>query len=468
MAEQEDDELFDDFEVEITSLDGHSNASRPKLPRGLHLFTRQKRKSSLAITGALFLLVVFALLASIPDVRGLVTRAVLRPAQTATTNGLRLYLTGNPSWGAFTLDGIARPHLPLIGQNAPLVLSYGSHQITWQAAPFQAHHCELLVINSSTVAGSCTHDKEVSLGYIPNTSALLVSFFASLNDLPQTQRASLIAQMQTALEAEGGEDTVYPGEVYAASDQDIRAHPSLCPIVVRITLCYARANQPLIAHLNIQTDTSNTSDDPCILSQLCYFDHLDCRVLCPNFPVVFSGQATDGWNVLIPLRLLWSYTTPTGTSVATNQPDTALSGVPTYQLSALYITRDTQRWVISPFVSSVPTNSTDPLCGQAEQDTTELVNTLTNTNQSVAITQWSDLQTNLASGCLEVAEPTAGVFSTPTPTPGSQKSPLAYCLFRFGVVLAANAVAHQLWPYLPLADSYEQGIAQRLYSLLPL
>jgi hypothetical protein len=41
-------------------------------------------------------------------------------------------------------------------------------------------------------------------------------------------------------------------------------------------------------------------------------------------------------------------------------------------------------------------------------------------------------------------------------------------LFRFGVVLAANTVAHQLWPYLPVADAYEQGIAQRLYSLLAL
>jgi len=39
---------------------------------------------------------------------------------------------------------------------------------------------------------------------------------------------------------------------------------------------------------------------------------------------------------------------------------------------------------------------------------------------------------------------------------------MAYCLYRFGVLLAANDEAHRLWPYLPVADAYEQGIARRL------
>ena len=468
MAEQEDDDLLNDFEVEITSLDEAADGSRPRYFHASPFFTRRKRKTSLALTSTLFLLISFALLASIPDVRSLVLRAVIRPEQTAATSGLHLYLASNPSWGQFTLDGTARSHLPLIGQNAPLTLPYGSHQITWRAAPFQARHCELLVINSSTVAGSCTRDKEVSMGYIPGTSALIVSFFASLNDLPGGQREPLVQQMQTTLAAQGGNEMVYPGEAYAVSEQEIRAHPSLCPIVVRITLCYARASQTLEAHLKIQPDLTTAPDDPCILSELCYLNHLDCRFLCPNFPVVFSGQAADGWNVLVPVRLLWSYTTLTGNSLANDQPDTALRGVPNYQLLSLYITQKNQSWAISPFASAVPSNYTDPLCGQAVQDTTELVNTLTNSNQSIAITQWSDLETNLASGCLEIAEPTVGVFSTPTPTRTTQKPQIAYCLFHLGVVLAANTVAHQLWPYLPVADAYEQGIAQRLDSALPL
>ncbi len=45
----------------------------------------------------------------------------------------------------------------------------------------------------------------------------------------------------------------------------------------------------------------------------------------------------------------------------------------------------------------------------------------------------------------------------------STASPLvAYCLHRFGVLLAANDLAHRLWPYLPLADANEQHLAQQM------
>ena len=468
MPEQDDDDLLNDFEVEITDLGQSDKSSWPAYFRRPQLFTRRRRTISLALTTALFLLISGMLLASIPDVRRLVARTFVQPTQTAVAGGLHLYLEGNPSWGRFTLDGTSLSHLPLIGQDAPLTLSVGSHHITWQAAPFQIRACSLLVINSSTVAGSCARDKEISMGYISGSAALVVSFFASLNDLAGGQRASFVQKMQTTLTSLGGKEMVYPGEVYAISEQEISAHPSLCPIVVRITLCYARASQLLVANLNIQPDTTTTPNDPCILLELCYLNHLDCRVLCPDLPVIFSGEATEGWNVLVPVRLLWSYTTPAGSLIASEQPDTALRGVPNYQLMSLSITQNNQGWVISPFASPVPSSYTDPLCGQAVQDTTELVNTLTTSNQSVSLVQWSDQQTHLAPGCLEVTEQAPGVFSTPTPTPTSQKPQIAYCLFRFGVVLAANTTAHRLWPYLPVADAYEQGIAQRLYSLLPL
>ncbi|HEY3991600.1 MAG TPA: hypothetical protein VGM01_01865, partial [Ktedonobacteraceae bacterium] len=369
MSEREDNDLFDDFEVEITSLGRSENLAEPGPVHRLLLFTRRRRKASLALTGTLFLLISLVLLASMPDVRSLALRTVVQPQQTAAASGLHLYLAGNPSWGRFTLDGSALIHLPVIGQNAPLTLSVGSHQISWQAAPFQARHCELLVVNSSTVEGSCTRNNDVSMGYIPGTSALIVSFFASLNDLPGPQRASLIQQMQQTLAAYGGNEMVYPGEAYAVSEQEIHMHLSLCPIVVRITLCYARASQPLLARLNIQPDTTTAPNDPCIIAELCYLNHLDCRFLCPDFPVVFSGQMAEDWNVLVPVRLLWSYTTLAGGSVASDQPDTDLRGVPNYQLLSLHIARHNQGWIISPFASPVTSNYTDPLCGQAMQDT---------------------------------------------------------------------------------------------------
>lgn len=462
---RKDDEDFEkDFEVEIIDL----ATSRPTRERSWGQVLRRYRKSSLAVTSALVLLVCALLLASTADVRNLVARTLFRPPATPTANGLHLYLEGNPSWGRFEIDGVPLSHLPLVGENAPLTLPAGSHRIDWQAAPFRARSCTLLVINASAVAGSCAHDDTVSMGYIPGTPALIVSFFASLNDLSSAERTAFVEQMQTTLNSLGGSEMVYPGELYAISEEEIRAHPSLCPIVVRITVCYARATQPLVATLHIQSDTLNTSDDPCVQFDLCYLNQMNCRLLCPDLPVVFSGQAAEGWNVLTVVRLLWSYATPTGKLIADEQPDTSLRGVPHYQLLSLHITRSNQGWQISLFASPVISRYTDALCGQAIQDTTELVNTLTNNNQSISIVQWSDQHTHLAEGCLESAEAAPGVFDTSTPTPTAQKQPLAYCLFRFGVVLAANTVAHQLWPYLPVADAYEQGVAQRLYSLLPL
>jgi hypothetical protein len=63
--------------------------------------------------------------------------------------------------------------------------------------------------------------------------------------------------------------------------------------------------------------------------------------------------------------------------------------------------------------------------------------------------------TNSANGCL--AEGSLLNNFTPVPT-----LPAPQLLYRFGVLLAVNAVAHRYWPDLPVADSYEQGIAKQL------
>ena len=66
----------------------------------------------------------------------------------------------------------------------------------------------------------------------------------------------------------------------------------------------------------------------------------------------------------------------------------------------------------------------------------------------------------LAAGCVGVASPVQPVGITPTPTHAAPL--LAYCLQRFGILLAANNQAHRIWPFLPFADAYEQHLAQQL------
>jgi hypothetical protein len=44
--------------------------------------------------------------------------------------------------------------------------------------------------------------------------------------------------------------------------------------------------------------------------------------------------------------------------------------------------------------------------------------------------------------------------------------PIVYFLYRFGVFLAANDVAHKYWPTMPFANASEQQLAQQLATTL--
>ena len=65
---------------------------------------------------------------------------------------------------------------------------------------------------------------------------------------------------------------------------------------------------------------------------------------------------------------------------------------------------------------------------------------------------------NEAAGCLGVVVPAPNTTATPT----DFKQPPAYFLYRNGVLYAANALAHSEFPGVPLADGYEQSIAQQI------
>ncbi len=81
-------------------------------------------------------------------------------------------------------------------------------------------------------------------------------------------------------------------------------------------------------------------------------------------------------------------------------------------------------------------------------------------NASKLIVTWKLFEgMNLAQGCLAVAVPQQSSASTPT---AAALKAGAYFLWRFGVFLAANNLAHSYFPSLPIADSYEQHIAQNI------
>ena len=451
-------------EVEIIDLDRPAGPVLPRRPR----LTRRQRGMSLLITTALFLLVLGLLLNSTGEVRSLLARTFLKPAPTAVFNDMSVYVRGNPAWGQFTLDGHPLAHPPVIGKDRPLILTPGLHTITWHAAPFKTRSCVFTVVDPATVHSPCLSSGDVFADYEPNADygPTIISFFAPSNDLPADQHAALLQQIQQAMASYGGSEIVRPGETYAVSEQAIEANPSLCSIITRLALCFARANQLLRANLRLQMDTSTSPNDPCVLSEYCSMNHQDCRAICDDPSVLYTDQAMEGWNVDVVIRLSWSYTTLSGQLVARDQPDSAIRGNQGYQIMPVHITLDGQGWHVFPFPKNTDTGYDDPLCSQSAQDITQL--TGTPNNQNMDIQQLYANPGQVSAGCLAVLRPQPQVIVNPrTPSPGANGQPVAYFLVRFGVVLAVNDTAHQLWPYLPLADTYEKGVVRLLLSALP-
>jgi hypothetical protein len=462
MADTERDAL-DDSDVEITDLD---RPAGPLLPRRFFL-TPGQRRWSVALTCVLFVLVIGGLLASTADVRALLARTVFQPAPPIPANDLPFYVQGNPSWGSFTLDGKLIAHPPLPERDYPMLLTPGLHTLIWQAAPFKPRTCLFRVLDASTVSGPCFLSKEVSAGFVPNVSGMLFSFFASANDLPTDQQATLIQQLQAVMATYGSSELVRPGEFYAVSQQQIVADPTLCTVLARAVICDARASQPLQATLSVQLDSSTSHDDPCAVSEQCLINNQDCRELCNDPFLPYNNTPIQGWSVAIAVSLSWSYTTLSGQVVARAQPASALRGAATYQIVPVHLTRAGQGWHISPFPDNYGVAADNPLCNQAAGDTNELVSSSSG-NQEMFVQQVADMQGRGTAGCLVVLQTSPGTALNPsTPVPGMGSPQVAYCLVRFGVVLAVNHLARQSWPFLPVVDDYENNLAQTLLATLP-
>lgn len=54
------------------------------------------------------------------------------------------------------------------------------------------------------------------------------------------------------------------------------------------------------------------------------------------------------------------------------------------------------------------------------------------------------------------------LLASASPNTPAVPAPPAYYLYRFGVLLAANDLAHRYFPSLPIADTYEQTSAQQI------
>jgi hypothetical protein len=459
MGDLESEQPQDDFEIEITDIDELEAAGSSSKPLRLlpsPRFLPRQRRQQLAITSAIVVLAVLLILGSTASVRELVGSALIGPTPTsvpASGPGADLfYIAANPPWGRFSIDGHQVAHLPRINVDPPLRLSQGQHVLIWHVDPFPPQSC-ILSVPARYRTDTCTEYGSI------------ITFAASLNMLPATQRTLLIQAIQAALDTTQSSETIQPGELYAFAPVISGSENNPCRITTQSILCFAATKQPLRATLRFQLDTSTSADAPCSISQACILNGQDCRSFCdaPGGTIAPSAIIPE-WNVLAVVRSLWEYVTLDGQIIAHDQADTFIAEMANDHFVPLSITWNNPGWQVSALFSNSQAHFNDTVCDSAIGDAQALAGAFVINNLPLQVKERSVSGANPAAGCVVVI--TQGRVTGPRPTLTTAKPLVAYCLHRFGVLLAANDIAHRFWPYLPVADAYEQRLAQQLASEL--
>lgn len=410
----------------------------------------RQRRHRLVTFITLSCIALLIILASTPAVRnlasGLIARVTALPTPTPTlpSEETEFYVQGDPPWGHLAINGRLLSAVPAPGAAVPLHLSPGHYTLQWQAAPFTPQTCSLSV-PPDYASDTCVDNSVIQVSN--GASVSIISFEVSLDNLPAQQRIALVTAAQTALNGAQSRTIVRPGERYAL--------PASCsasqPLPGQLSGCFGVAHQPLSATLHFQLDTDAVANASCASpepQQPCSFSSQNCHLFC-------GGFSPPAWNVLAPVRDLFTFTLPDGHVVVQDVPD----NLSEESLLSLQITWDQAGWHVSPQLDGAQSFFGLPTCEPLALNTNLLGDPqVTTPSLSLESLQFSyAVGSSLADGCVAVA--TDHPLSSGTPTPSSPPAQSAYLLYRFGIILAANSTAHRYWPYLPVADPYEQQLA---------
>lgn len=457
----------DDFVIEMIDLDTLVEEPAAKSPGGRYEHgdraeiiqptpvrvslrsTRTQRQRMLRISGSVAVIIVALLLIlnSIVPVHTLLQLAAgptPRPTSTLPPNIDHFYLDASPPWGELTLD-----RLPFtFSTNVPVQLSPGHHQFVWQANPFPSIRCTLSV--PLNVKDTCKH---ITIATSVNGSASTaqeVTFYDTLNMLPDAQQTALIQAAQGALDAVQSTTTVQPGEHF-----------------IHITGSHTTdvATQPLHATLHFDLKVGNPELESAIcaneFSSECYFLHRfmsqdvsqNCDWFCTEPDTYSTLTVPNYWQAVVIAQEYWDFTSLDGSAIAVDQPDTLLNSTNSAHFIYLNILWDGTHWLAS--FNAQGGNAYNPLaCLAANNELNEIPPPVGLNGFGFSVTSAAIP----AAGCVESVQSTAASPSSSVPV----SPPQALCLYRFGILLAANALAHRYWPSMLLANPYEQSLAKRL------
>ncbi len=458
-----DPEQGDDLQIEVSSLQPSSATSEPSAEstaaKPLFASTRSRlaqRRRGIIVTGVLVVTLV-ALTLTIAPTREALLGAVLGPTPTATmpvpAGEDNLYVSISPHWGAVTLDGKPLTNLPIEGIDQPFHLARGVHRIRWRFPPIIDISCRLTAPTAS--GDTCP----LRVGILPGKKGIasVVTLQLSLANLAPAYRVPLLSAINAALNAHQSSETVRTGESYVDLAQ------SGTPTV---------AAQPLRATLSFVSDAENPRAQ-CVAIDSgpganCMMNG-DCREICTAPWQPPPTSADSSWQAYVVAHPEWSYATLDGRAVADDQPD--LGGQLQFLGSdehpmPITIGWDSSQWQARADFDSPVAGSPfgDPACMTAQDEVGYqgiLPPELPGQSSGGAGVMWLYVPgAPRAIGCLAAALPESAQGAPDTSAQGMAVAGLI--LHRFGVPVAVNAAAHQYWPELPMADAYEQAIAQHL------
>jgi hypothetical protein len=400
------------------------------LATGERLSRRARLRRTVVTTGAVALAVAI-LAATLPNA-GATLRAALgipTPVPTAPLPiGAGTFLIEDTvPWGTLLVDGHPARFVPPepvalagSGPTAPtFVLGRGRHAVEYRAAPFPTLRCVISV--PATGDDTCPLVQPSPGDPVHAFGAVRVlDLQARPERLPPEQEAALASAVATQLNADSGSVMVSVGERYLATDGSVRT-----------------ASEPLRAQLVFAVN-----QDP---GQLLPGDTGPCVALCRAYPLGYPIPE-GSWRVAAHIEAMWRYTRLDGSVALANAP--AASPERDAHMLVLVDARWTGSWVVTDRPSP-------PGCAVANNMLGDLLITMPPDSRPSGYA-WSQFAAAPDSaGCLLTAAQTVDAFNNPV-------GPTAFVLYRFGALLAANDLAHQLFPTLPLADAQERALARSL------
>lgn len=388
------------------------------------------------------ILLVAVIIVTVTPLRNLIISPSSSPSPTQTASPPKtIAISFDPHVGSVTFKG------KTYHQSFAVQPAAGIYSFTWRGAPFQPITC------TATVPFSLPQDTCGPYEYVspetPNSES--ITFFPNLSYLSTREQAALLQQIQAALATLKASETVLPGEHYALFSPGTQF------------TSIAQATSPLQATLSFHLDTDPHSTRQCGQNDgECGLNGLDCRVFCTSIEDYVQSTATEfRWHVVAVLYSEWDYKTLDGKTVATGQPDSTSDVTGTEHSVHLDLTwnRAADTWHVSLPIQSLSSSGglvspsfigIDIGCANAQELTTASYG-VTKQTPATTVTWKFAIGSNHAAGCLAVAQ------SDSNPHAAS-----AYFLYRFGVLLAANALAHSYFPDFPQADASEQSIALQI------